>query len=92
MAIFPAFKYLMRSTTGKQVYNRMNRKGDELDMITFESAVKVGLGANIYSPYKDKTDDLSILNDGLEAPSAGKLNGNDEESWISDLNSLNIEI
>jgi len=37
----------------------MNTKGNELDMITFESAVKVGLGANIYSPYKSKTTDLS---------------------------------
>lgn len=92
MAIFPAFKYLMRSTTGKQVYDRMNRKGDELDMITFESAVKVGLGANIYSPYKDGTEDLSTLNDGLEAPSAGRLNSSDEESWINDPNSLNVEI
>ena len=92
MAIFPAFKYLMRSTTGRQIYNRMNTKGNELDMITFESAVKVGLGANIYSPYKKDTDDLSQLNPGLsDAKSSVSLDGN-TENWITDPNSLTVEV
>lgn len=42
MAIFPMFKYHATSKTGAQIYERMNRKGNELDMLTFDSAVKVG--------------------------------------------------
>jgi len=43
MAIFPMFKYMTRSKTGKALYDRMNNseKGC-IDMIAFESAVKVG--------------------------------------------------
>jgi hypothetical protein len=41
-AIFPIFKYQRASSTGKALYDRMNLSGNELDMISFKSAVKVG--------------------------------------------------
>lgn len=46
MAIFPMFKYMTQSTTGKTLYERMNRKWSEIDMLIFESAVKVGASQN----------------------------------------------
>ena len=46
-AIFPAFKFLMTSTTGQQLYRRMNRKGNEIDCVSFESAVKAGANQTI---------------------------------------------
>lgn len=92
MAIFPAFKYLMRSTTGRKIYDRMNRESDPLDMLTFESAVKVGLGADIYSPTGNKTTDLSKLDEQLERKSACVLDG-DNENWSEDYeNTLNVEV
>lgn len=91
MAIFPAFKYLMRSTSGRMIYNRMNRSEDPLDMITFESAVKVGLGGDIYGATKDKTTDISKLDQKLNQKSACVLNG-DVEQWNSDENTLNVEV
>lgn len=69
MAIFPVFKYLFTSKTGKQIYDRMNKEREELDMLTFESAVKVGLNAKRYAPYKDKTTQLSELAEGLNKSS-----------------------
>lgn len=41
-AYFPVFKYASSSEIGRQIYDRMNRKGNEIDVICFESAVKVG--------------------------------------------------
>jgi hypothetical protein len=58
MAIFPLFRFHATSTVGEKLYTRMNRPGNELDMIAFESAVKVGLNQNTYSPYQDKTESL----------------------------------
>nr|DAY15056.1 MAG TPA: hypothetical protein [Caudoviricetes sp.] len=46
MAIFPLFKFNMSTNTGSKLYLRMNRVGDEIDMITFKSAVKVGAVQN----------------------------------------------
>jgi hypothetical protein len=42
MAIFPLFRFAAGNGVGAQIYSRMNRKGNELDMITFKSAAKVG--------------------------------------------------
>lgn len=42
MAIFPLFAFQRSTSVGESLYNRMNRKGNELDMISFKSAVKVG--------------------------------------------------
>lgn len=57
MAIFPMFKYMTRSATGSAIYDRMNRKNNAIDMIVFESAVKVGDNQNRLTPYKNLTDD-----------------------------------
>lgn len=79
MAIFPLFKYAASSKTGKQLYERMNMEGSELDMITFESAVKVGGHKNKYSPFKNKTTDISSLDEALNRRSATFLSKNDED-------------
>ena len=79
MAIFPLFKYAASSRTGKQLYKRMNMEGSELDMITFESAVKVGGHKNKYSPFKNKTTDISSLDESLNRRSATFLSKNDED-------------
>lgn len=57
MAIFPMFKYMTRSSVGRALYDRMNKPENEIDMITFESAVKVGDNQNRFTPYKDLKND-----------------------------------
>lgn len=91
MAIFPAFKYIMRSETGRKLYDRMNdtEKG-VLDMVTVESAVKVGMSQDAYQAYEDNTTSLASLNDAVNKPTACILQ-NDEESW-RDNNVLNVEV
>jgi hypothetical protein len=42
MAIFPLFAFQRSTSVGSALYERMNKKGNELDMISFKSAVKVG--------------------------------------------------
>jgi len=42
MAVFPLFKFQATNDTGRKLYERMNKRGNELDMISFKSAVKVG--------------------------------------------------
>lgn len=42
MAIFPWFRFMAGNGVGAEIYKRMNKKGNELDMISFKSAVKVG--------------------------------------------------
>lgn len=57
MAIFPMFKYMTRSSVGRALYDRMNKPKNEIDMVTFESAVKVGDNQNRFTPYKNLEDD-----------------------------------
>lgn len=91
MAIFPAFKYIMRSETGQKLYNRMNDKSKGvLDMVTVESAVKVGMSQDAYQAYKKNTTSLSKLDDSLDKPSACILE-NDVEKWNDD-GVLNVEV
>ena len=92
MAIFPAFKFLFRSKTGKQIYNRMTRESDPIGMLTFESAVKVGLNNDIYSPYDEGVSDLSKMNEGLEAESGCTIDKNDNETWSKKLDALTVEV
>lgn len=92
MAIFPAFKFLFRSKTGQQIYKRMNRESDPLDMLTFESAVKVGLNQNIYAPYKDGTTDLSEFDSGLDEESGCVLDDSDNETWLKTGKGLVTEV
>ena len=69
MAIFPLFKFQASATSGSQLYERMNRAGEEIDMVLFSSAVKVGANKKKYSPYEKNAADLSKLQDGLDASS-----------------------
>lgn len=77
MAIFPLFKYAASSKTGKQLYERMNMEGSEIDMVTFESAVKVGGHQHKYSPFENKTTDISSLDEALNRRSATYLSKED---------------
>lgn len=61
MAIFPAFKYMLQSDNGKAIYERMNKKGNEIDMLAFDSAVKVGANQQQYTPYKEGVDNLDDM-------------------------------
>lgn len=79
MAIFPLFKYAASSKTGKQLYDRMNMEGNELDMITFESAVKVGGHKNKYSPFENKTKDISTLDEAINRKSSFFLSKEDSD-------------
>lgn len=92
MAIFPAFKYIMRSETGRKLYDRMNdtSKG-VLDMVTVESAVKVGMSQDAYQPYENGTTSLATIDDSINNPSACILK-NDEENWSQKQGVLNVEI
>lgn len=65
MAMFPMFKYACGSTVGQQLYERMNKPGNEIDMIGFNSAVKVGCNAGMYSPYEDGTTQLGTIDDAI---------------------------
>jgi len=62
-AIFPWFKFAAESEVGRQIYNRMNKKGSEIDFLSFDSAVKVGAPQNQVSPYKKGTTTLGEIND-----------------------------
>ena len=64
MAIFPLFKFNMSTNTGSKLYLRMNRTGNEIDMITFKSAVKVGAvqkGLQLISDDSNVEDSVSKL-------------------------------
>ena len=64
MAIFPLFKFNMSTNTGSKLYLRMNRAGNEIDMITFKSAVKVGAvqkGLQLISDDSNVEDSVSKL-------------------------------
>lgn len=77
MAIFPVFKFMFTSNTGKQLYQRMNMKYNEIDMIASENAVKVGIGQNIYSPFKRKAETLNSLDEAINKKSTTYINSND---------------
>lgn len=61
MAIFPAFKYMLQSDNGRAIYERMNSKGNEIDMLAFDSAIKVGANQQQYTPYKEGVDNLDDM-------------------------------
>ena len=62
-AIFPWFKYHASSQVGMDIYNRMNKKGSELDFISFDSAVKVGAPQYQTSLYKKGVQILGQMSD-----------------------------
>lgn len=52
-ACFPFFRHMAQSNTGKKLYVRMNKKGNEIDMLSFESAVKAGAAQNAPFTYDE---------------------------------------
>ena len=61
MAIFPVFKFTSMSKSGQQLYERMNREGDEIDMLGFDSAVKTGAPA-VQQKLVSNENQLTTLN------------------------------
>lgn len=108
MAIFPMFKYATQSTSGRQLYERMNKDGNEIDMIAFESAVKVGDNQNRYSPYNKDVDiidgDITTMDDAINNESdqyidrstgeikANTTEGNKLSVQIQDLNGIRMQL
>lgn len=92
MAIFPMFKYMTRSKSGEALYNRMNdEKNGFIDMIAFESAVKVGDNQNKYKPYNNDDIDLNNFNeDGLMLPSDKRLD--DKNNIVIEKHSRSLPI
>lgn len=71
MAIFPLFAFQRSTSVGKALYERMNKPGNELDMVSFKSAVKVGAiqkGAQLAGS-KDVVTAMSDLNEQLNQQS-----------------------
>ena len=105
MAIFPLFAFQRSTSVGKALYDRMNRSGNELDMISFKSAVKVGAtqkGAEVVGS-NDVVTAMSILNEQLNHASDNHLDyttgevipGNNKSSigvTIQDLRNLRMQL
>lgn len=103
MAMFPMFKFLCTSTTGKQLYDRMNMPGNEIDMFGFESAVKVGCNQQMYSPFDEHTKSMDTFKDGLNLPSdqsinysTGEINTSGESQTLAvqvqDMDNLHLQL
>lgn len=108
MAIFPMFKYATQSTSGRQLYDRMNKEGNEIDMIAFESAVKVGDNQNRYSPYNKDVKiidgDITTMDDAINNESdqyidrsTGEVKANTTEGsklsvQVQDLNGIRMQL
>ncbi|QWM90615.1 hypothetical protein [uncultured phage cr61_1] len=76
MAIFPVFKFNKSTDSGSLIYDRMNKAGNELDMIVFKSAAKVGAVQNgLLIISKDKTvkTGVSDISDELSNDSDTRL-------------------
>ena len=78
-ACFPLFKHTAQSDTGRKLYNRMNKAGQELDAISFESAVKVGAAKNAPNAYDENNGRGKVVNIG------------DLGSWVNKDNSKSID-
>lgn len=108
MAIFPMFKYATQSASGRQLYDRMNKDGNEIDMIAFESAVKVGDNQNRYSPYNKDVKiidgDITTMDDAINNDSdqyidrstgevkANTTEGNKLSVQVQDLNGIRMQL
>lgn len=74
MAIFPLFAFQRSTEFGAKMYNRMNREGDALDMVSFASAVKAGGSTNRKKSISD--GNLGKFNDALNLPSNNSIDYN----------------
>ena len=95
MAIFPLFAFQRSTSVGKALYDRMNEAGNELDMISFKSAVKVGAvqkGPSVTGSSSVETA-MSKLNDDLSKRSNVHLDYSTGETIVSnDKNSIPVVI
>lgn len=101
MAIFPLFK-VMAKADNYHLYRRMNdEKLGTIDMLTFESAVKVG-GRQKFTPYKDADNSKFNLED-LNRPSTSTVIGETNfegldtdnsklPTYIQDLRNLRLQM
>lgn len=101
MAIFPMFR-VMAKADNYHLYNRMNNEElGTIDMLTFESAVKVG-GRKKFKPYKDAQNSRFNLED-LNKPSTSIVNGETNfegldsdnsklPTYIQDLRNLRLQM
>lgn len=103
MAVFPLFKFNSNTNTANDLYERMNRPGQELDMISFVSAVKVGSPQNIPTMYTRGTDNFSVFTNELDRPSSRSLdyktdtveNNTQEDAipvYVQDLSKLRFQL
>lgn len=91
MAIFPMFKSLCKADN-KLIYDRMNNEDlGVIDMLVFESAVKVGLG-NTFKMYKDEQNtQLNI--EALNKPSYAKTGKvGDLPTLVQDIKHLRLQL
>lgn len=83
MAIFALFRFHRSTDVGKMMYDRMNAKGNEIDMIAFKSAIKVGAvqnGAKVMNENADVEHQVSDLSEQL------KLNDDNTPVYVNDQN------
>lgn len=96
MAIFPLFKFQTSTDTGVALYNRMNKAGNELDMIAFKSAVKAGSvqnGLQLIDKKANTQNAVSKLSKELDYDSNVHLNYNtDEEHHNSKKKTLAVKV
>ena len=103
MAIFPLFKYTATGADSQALYTRMNKPGNELDMVSFKSAVKVGGKQNAYNPYGKQADSLSSMNDAINNDSdysinyeTGEINQNSGDNTlavtIQNINDIRLQL
>lgn len=92
MAMFPMFKYACGSTVGQQLYDRMNKAGNEIDMIGFNSAVKVGCNAGMYSPYEEGTTQLGTIDDAINNDSNNNIDYETGEIHSKSNDGLDVRI
>lgn len=91
MAIFPMFKSLCKADN-KLIYDRMNNEElGTIDMLVFESAVKVGLG-NTFKMYKDENNTQLNL-EALNRPSYAKTGKRgDLPTLVQDIKHLRLQL
>lgn len=94
MAIFPMFKYMTQSQTGKALYDRMNdSEQGYIDMMAFDSAVKVGDIQNKYSTYDKNDTHLEHFNfEGLNKKSDRSLDKSNNVVFNSGNDTLGVQI
>lgn len=91
MAMFPMFKCLCKADN-RHLYDRMNNEElGVIDMLTFESAVKVG-GRKKYSAYNDP-ENKSFNMEALNKPSYNKTNKEgDLPVFYQDISNLRLQL